>query len=251
MGTTLQFEDLMQALNASPELRSRFASLLPAAAGEVVVEFRRRNDTVTPALVPADQVARMLAEVKTEMAAMNANIQRGFADTKTQLVGVTQEFHEIRTAKARLEQMQGENLFRCFQEIDAQSFRIFCAILVHGDAAKAARALSMSDPRMRQILRSWRKGGRAYLGLRELVQWRKQRKIVGDVPFNDALKYDQTDKSARENILTEVLDAVLSMTDGNWQEICYDLESLLRTAMGHTHKPAAQLNPKSPALPRR
>ena len=212
MGTTLQFEDLMQALNASPEQRSRLASLLPAAAGEVVVEFRRRSE-----VSQLDHIAQMLSKVNPSLESMNANIQRGFADTKTQLVGVTQEFHEIRTAKARLEQMQGENLFRCFQEIDAQSFRIFCAILVHGDAAKAARALSMSDPRMRQILRSWRKGGRAYLGLRELVQWRKQRKIVGDVPFNDALKYDQTDKSARENILTEVLDAVLSMTDGNWQ----------------------------------
>ena len=246
MGTTIQFEDLMQALNASPEQRSRLASLLPAAAGEVVVEFRRRSE-----VSQLDSMAQLLSKVNSSLESVSANIQRGFADTKAQLVGVTQEFHEIRTAKARLEQMQGENLFRCFQEIDAQSFRIFCAILVHGDAAKAARALSMSDPRMRQILRSWRKRGRAYLGLLELVQWRKERKIVGNVPFNDALKYDQTDKSARENILTEVLDAVLSMTDGNWQEICSDLESLLRTAMGHSQKPAATATPKSPATQRR
>ena len=216
MGTTIQFEDLMQALNASPEQRSRLASLLPAAAGEVVVEFRRRSDTVTPAVVPADQMAILLKEVKTDMAVMNANIMGGIATLNSRLDSVTPEAIEARI-QARLAQMRGENLFGFSQQVDARSFLVTYAILVHGDAAKAARALSMSDPRMRQILRSWRKGGRAYLGLRELVQWRKQRKIVGDVPFNDALKYDQTDKSARENILTEVLDAVLSMTDGNWQ----------------------------------
>ena len=245
MGTTLQFEDLMQALNASPELRSRFASLLPAAAGEVVVEFRRRSE-----VSQLDHIAQMLSKVNPNVESIRTELQSGIATLNSRLDSVTPEAIEARI-QARLAQMRGENLFGFSQQVDARSFLVTYAILVHGDVAKAARALGMGDSFLRKIILRWEKQGGAYLGLRELVRWRKQRKIVGDVPFNDALKYDQTDKSARENILTEVLDAVLSMTDGNWQEICCELESLLRTAMGHSQKPAAVITPKSPAPPRR
>jgi hypothetical protein len=144
------------------------------------------------------------------------------------------ERRELREAKARLELMQGENLFKFVQKVDDRAFRIVCAVLVHGDVAKAARALSESDSTLRDFMGTWKKRGGAYIGLLEIVKWRKRRHLGGTVPFNDALLYDKGTEGKRENVLKDVLDGLLSMTEGNWPDICAELENLLREQLGQS-----------------
>ena len=143
-----------------------------------------------------------------------------------------EERRELREAKERLTQMQGENLFKFVQKIDDRSFRVVCAVLVHGDVAKAARSLDMSDSTLREFIGTWKKRGGAHLGLLEILQWRKRKRIAGTVPFNEALLYKKDEDSNREAVLKEVLDGLLSMTEGNWPDICAELETLLREQLG-------------------
>jgi hypothetical protein len=148
------------------------------------------------------------------------------------IVAGHEERRELREAKARLTQMQGENLFKFVQKIDDRSFRVVCAVLVHGDVAKAARALDMSDSTLREFISTWKKRGGAHLGLLEILQWRKRSRIAGTVPFNDALLYDKNGDGKRESLLKDILDSLLSMTESNWPDICAELEILLREQLG-------------------
>jgi hypothetical protein len=140
---------------------------------------------------------------------------------------VARNTYELQTARARLEQMQGENLFRFVQKIDSDAFRIVCAILACGDVAKASRALEMKDSTVRDVIRSWERRGEPYRGLLRLVQWRKGSRIKGTVPFNDAMLHKK-EESAREAILADVLDGLMGMTEGNWEDVCEELKELLR-----------------------
>ena len=172
-----------------------------------------------------EQMHQMLLGFQQRLTEIRSEMRRGFAS-------VLVEHQELKSAKERLEQMQGENLFKFLLEIDDRAFRIICAVLVTGDVAKAARALRMKDSTLRQVLTRWRRRGGVYLGLLELVRWRKRRRITGTVPFNDALLYDDGGKSSRESVMAEVLDGVLSMTEANWPDVCAELETLLRGQLG-------------------
>ncbi|MFN7140428.1 MAG: hypothetical protein ACK4UN_13910 [Limisphaerales bacterium] len=135
--------------------------------------------------------------------------------------------YELQTARARLEQMQGENLFRFVQKIDSDAFRIVCAILAHGDVAKASRGLKMKDSTVRDVLRSWERRGEPYRGLLRLVQWRKGSRIKGTVPFNDAMLYQKNLETNRESVFRDVLDGLMGMTEGNWEDVCEELKEML------------------------
>lgn len=148
------------------------------------------------------------------------------------IVAGHEERRELREAKERLLHMQGENLFKFVQKIDDRSFRVVCAVLVHGDVAKAARSLDMSDSTLREFIGTWRKRGGAHLGLLEILQWRKRSRIAGTVPFNDALLYKKDEDGNREAVLKDILDSLLSMTESNWPDICAELEILLREQLG-------------------
>ena len=196
--------------------------------GGVVVEFKSAAEAEALAKLQVgngDQMHQMMKGIQEQMATMRGEMRQGFA-------AVLVEHQALKSAKERLEQMQGENLFKFLLEIDDRAFRIICAVLVTGDVAKAARALSLKDSTLRQVLTSWRRRGGIYLGLLELLRWRKRRRITGTVPFNDALLYDDGGKSSRESVMAEVLDGVLSMTEANWPDVCAELETLLRGQLG-------------------
>jgi hypothetical protein len=197
------------------EILERGAAWVRRAVREEIVKWleARGADRENVAVYLADmnkQLAR-IAEQKGELHAENAR---------------------LRQAKERLEAMQAENLFKFVQKIDDRSFRVVCAVLVHGDVAKAARALDMRDSTLREFIGRWQQRGGAHLGLLEILQWRKRKRIVGTVPFNDALLYKTDEDGNREAVLKEVLDGLLSMTEGNWPDICAELETLLREQLG-------------------
>jgi len=133
------------------------------------------------------------------------------------------ENDELKTAKARLAEIQADGLLAFVQKIDALSFKVVCAVLLHGDVAKASRALGMGDSTLRDIIRSWKGRGGPYLGLAELLSSRKGKGVQATVPFNDALLYQNEDVSDRQAVLAEVLEGLLSMTDNNWPDVCAEL----------------------------
>jgi hypothetical protein len=141
---------------------------------------------------------------------------------------VGKEYKEMRTAKERLEQMQREKLFAFADHIDAESFRILCAVLAHGDVAKASRALNMSDPTLRSRMREWREREGPYQVLLELVRWRKAIGRRGTVPLHEAILHMTAASVDYAGLLADLLEGLLEMNAGNWEEKAEELADLLR-----------------------
>lgn len=138
------------------------------------------------------------------------------------------EHRELRRTKERLETMLAEGMFAFTKQVDARAFKVICTILAQGDVAKASRELNMSDTALRDEIKSWKGRGKVYETLADLVRWRK---VVGrshEIPLNDSILLEKTKNVDHPALLSDVLDELLSMTEGNWADKAEDLAERLR-----------------------
>jgi hypothetical protein len=159
-------------------------------------------------------------------------VESGFHDVKKEVVAWRTDYREVQDAKARLEKMQSDGLMKFIAKVDGKSFHILCGIIACGDVAKASRALKMGDSTIRDVIRSWKKLGPSYAVMSDLVRWRKRVGGKYTVPFNDAVLYEKDTTAGNESVFSELLDAVLSMTESSWPDICAELESILKKQLG-------------------
>jgi hypothetical protein len=148
------------------------------------------------------------------------------------LHGLQQENGQLRNANARLEQIVAEGLLKFLGRVDAQSLRLAYAVLAKGDIAKAARQLKLKDSTLRDLVRKWKGKGRDYAVLADLVRWRKDTKFKGTVPFNEAVFAAEPNTVDYRALIEDVLDGLLTMTEGNWEEKREELAELLRPVAG-------------------
>jgi hypothetical protein len=141
-------------------------------------------------------------------------------------VGVEQK--ELRRAKERLEKMQGEGLFAFTKGVDARAFKIICTIFAEGDVAKASRELKMRDSTLRDEIKAWKGRGKAYETMLDLVEWRKSVGRHVEIPLNDAILLERSKSVDHPALLSDVLDGLLSMTEGNWEDKVEELAEVLR-----------------------
>ena len=191
------------------------------AAGAASVAGRSGPGPVSPlawdgpgGVVPAGEMLKVLREIREEIA------------------GVRGAFVELRTSKERLEGMLGDGLFGFTRKVDAESFKVLCAVLAEGDVAKASRALEMPDASVRTLMRGWRRMGREYQAMLDLVRWRKSVGRRERVALNENVLLEKASSVDYPGLLADVLEGLLSMTEENWQERCEELAELLRPAAG-------------------
>jgi hypothetical protein len=135
---------------------------------------------------------------------------------------------ELRDAKARLEQIVAEGLLKFLGRVDAQSLRVVYAVLAKGDIAKAARELKINDSTLREFVAKWKARGKDYAVLADLVRWRKETKFTGTVPFDEAVFANEASNVDYRALIADVLDGLLTMTEGNWEDKREELAQLLR-----------------------
>jgi hypothetical protein len=174
--------------------------------------------TLAPMLA---EFVRRVASAR-EPAAVLSNIHREIASVRT-------EFVELKGAKQRLEKMLADGMFAFTSKVDATSFHAFCTILGKGDVSKAARALGMGDSTLRDLLREWRGRGPAYAKMLDVVRWRKRVGRRETVMLNEDIISGKAPSAERPELLSEVLDGLLSMTEGNWQDLSTELAEMLRS----------------------
>ncbi len=162
------------------------------------------------------------------------DLSRTLHDIHREIAGVRTEFVALKTARDQLQQMQAAGLLEFVRRIDLDSFRQLAAILCEGDVAKASRALGMKDATLRSALSTWRSRGPAYTAMLDLVRWRKKTSGRAKVPFNENLWHQRTETADFPGVLSDVLDGLLAMNEGNWEEHCEELKELLRTAVAPT-----------------
>ena len=167
-----------------------------------------------------DQFARRLAE-KGGAGEILQGIHREIATVRT-------DFNQLREAKRRLEAMAAEGLFKFTQKIDVDSLKVICAILAHGDVAKAGRMLNLTDSSMRRLLRRWRRQGKEYKRLLDLVRWRKKMGRTEVVHFDDSILQNKLSSSDYQTLVSDVLEGLLSLNEDNWQIKCEELAEALR-----------------------
>jgi hypothetical protein len=166
-------------------------------------------------VLSSEPVLEMLVGIRKEIAA----VRRGFV--------------ELRSAKEKLEGMQTEGLFAFTRRVDAHSFKVLCTILAEGDVAKAGRALAVPEATVRAVVRRWRERGKEYRAMVDLVRWRKKVGRKEKVPLNEAIVHERAQSVDYPGLLSDVLDGLLSMTEGNWAERCEELAEMLREVVGN------------------
>jgi hypothetical protein len=151
-----------------------------------------------------------------------------FSKTHEEIVAARKDFGETKTAKERLEQMQKEQLFAFTEKIDVESFRILCAVLADGTVAKASRTLQMNDATLRSRIAQWDPRDPVRKAMRQLIAWRKGIGRHESVPLNVAITAGSPAPVDFAGLLSDVLDGVLAMNQGNWREQAETLAQLLR-----------------------
>lgn len=207
MRTAIPTDVLFALLNATPEQDAAVRRALGLSA------------QVEP------QWTETLMLQKIEEANRTLNI---VSDIRREITLIRDERQTLKSAKERLEQMQSEKLFAFTNKIDMESFRILCAILAHGDVAKASRALNLPDNTVRSRVAKWADCGPAYRVLSDLVRWRKAMGNKGTVTLNESITQATAAPADFAGLLSDVLDELLAMTENNWNEKVEALAELLR-----------------------
>lgn len=154
---------------------------------------------------------------------------RTLRDIHREIAAVRATCGELHQAKRRLEQMLAEGWFAFVRQVDAASFKIFCTILAEGDTSKAARSLGVADSTLRDRLRGWHGRSPAYRSMLDLVRWRKSVRGNQHLPLNDLVRHETASPADYPGLLSDVLDGLLEMNAGNWEQRCAELADLLRT----------------------
>jgi hypothetical protein len=173
-----------------------------------------------------------LEEWKVENAAGAGEMAGILKELRVEIATVRSEFIELRTAKERMERMLAGGLFGFTQKVDAHSFKVLCTVLSEGDVAKASRALSMPDGSVRTLMRRWRKMGKEYRTMFDLVRWRKAVGRKETIALNENVLLEKASAVDYPGLLADVLEGLLSVTEENWQERCEELAALLRPVAG-------------------
>ncbi len=183
----------------------------------------RQKFRVTNSIRPIlDRFAAGLADVPS-IAPVLEGIQR-------EIKSVRAERHSLLSAKARLEEMQGEGLFGFVQKIDREARELFFAILTAGDTAKASRVLSMKDSTLRSKIAKWRKRGKAYAALAEFVRWRKSIRGQSGVDFAKRLASGAERETDYAALIRDIIEELEEFNSENWEDKCDSLANLLRGA---------------------
>lgn len=149
---------------------------------------------------------------------------------KREIKSVRDERRSLLSAKARLEEMQGEGLFGFVQKIDREARELFFAILAAGDAAKASRVLTMKDSTLRSKIAKWRKRGKAYAALAEFVRWRKSIRGQAGIDFAKRLASGAERETDYAALIRDIIEELEEFNSDNWEDKCDSLANLLRGA---------------------
>ena len=183
----------------------------------------------------AAMCAHRMPDGQCQMSKRQCRLFADAGEVRDMVAGIHREIAAVRaerevllTSKARLDQMAAEGLLKFAGRIDPASFKVIYAVLGKGDVAKAARNLGMKDSTLRQIIRRWTGRGKDYAVLADLVRWRKETKFRGTVPLNEAVLSGEGHSADHAALLSDALDGLLEMTQGNWQDKCDELAEMLR-----------------------
>jgi hypothetical protein len=184
----------------------------------------------TPEQLAAVERMLMLSAEAPEQnsSAKLGDIHAMFCELRKEIAAIRSDYHELRRTKEELAKMRAEGLFKFVEKIDPDSFRLLFAILLHGDVAKASRALGEKDSTVRTRLADWKRRGPAYRVLLELVRWRKAIGRKEPVQISEEILRGSAARGDFEGLISDVLDELLSFDQSNWESKCEELATLLR-----------------------
>lgn len=218
--------------------------LIPLVGGGVLL-CKRSPSPVSP---QSSSVSNELQSIKEQINTLTAKLETlpsSVATTSNELTRVQEKVisalnekldpviaqnAELRKAREKVEQVKAADFFRFALKVDSDSFRICAAVMVHGDVAKAGRALGIPDSTMRSKIKTWESSGHEYQTLLRFVAWRKSIKVklkseAFEQMFADRQRTDYSE------IVEDVLEELSSFTDVNWKTKATELEEILRSVI--------------------
>ena len=148
---------------------------------------------------------------------------------KQKLDQVLEKGFELSAENQKLNEALHNGLLRILEKIGVHNAQYICAILVHGDISKAARALNIKDSTLRHKLNHLEGQGISVDKLRRLIKWRKKLGAIRTVPYNDNLDTGQSAPNDYAELLRDILSALESVSKDNWHHVCAELTSIIRS----------------------
>ena len=161
---------------------------------------------------------------------------------------VAKNKHELESENEELKRLAKDGLFNFLTQVEADDFRFFIAICMHGDRAKAARALKVKQRTFYDRVNSWPSRGQQYNRMYKMICSVKKLKtkivsLPGSIQHGGSRNENEnpeilheilqkikqsSNSSAYPHILQEVFDAILNMNKDNWSAIRKELLPLLQ-----------------------
>ncbi len=180
------------------------------------------------------QADRQLAPVLagwTDRAARASGAEELLRGIRKEIAAVRTDFVQLKGAKENLQELAAGNLFAFVQKVDATSFKVLCAILADGTVAGASRVLQIPDSTLRKVLKQWKHRQGPYAAMLDLVRWRKNMGRKKTVALNQNILLEKASAVDYPGLLADVLDGLLEMNGGNWEEVCERLREMLEPAL--------------------
>ena len=255
-------EQVAEKLRINAETAARNESELRQENTELV----RRLDTVrlnTEAIAKDEQVrrkenaelARQLETVRlntekneNELRQENAEVIRRLDRVDHNTEAIAKNEYELRQENTELRVLAEAGFLRFAVRIDAEDFRAFAAIMLTGNRSQAAEALQIPLTTFWNKVETWPARGADYKRLYRMIEWRKKsgRRIkvrlddsllgtdVGEAENPQTIRdvldsmRDKTETESRDDLLRDILQALVSQNAGNWEAVRAELIEILK-----------------------
>jgi len=155
----------------------------------------------------------------------------------------------LRQENTELRALAEGGFLRFATRVDADDFRAFAAIMLTGNRSQAAESLQIPQRTLYDRVDTWPSRGGDYKRMYRMIEWRKKvgRKIKvrlddsllgtevdgqaeNPETANDVLASmrDKSDEKSRDELLRDILQALVSQTAENWQCVRDELIEILQ-----------------------
>jgi hypothetical protein len=190
------------------------------------------------------QIGSDIALLPPVVAAVGRNVDAVLQTT----TAIAKNEYELRQENAELRELAKGGILQFATRIKADDFRAFAAVMLAGNRSKAAQCLGIPQRTFYDRVDSWLARGPDYRRMHRMVEWRKKSLRKIKVRLDDSLLgteidgqaenpetirdvlaaiRDGDDARSHDDLLRDILQAIINQNPGNWQSIRAELVEIL------------------------
>lgn len=211
----------------------------------------RQDGTKTmpsPAIEALHSDVRRIMDHTAPLPAAVAAVGRNVDAVLQTTTAIARNEYELRQENAELRELAKGGILQFATRIEADDFRAFAAVMLAGNRNKAAQCLGIPQRTFYDRVDSWLVRGPDYRRMHRMVEWRKKSLRKIKVRLDDSLLGTEVDGQAEnpetirdvlaairdgddarshDDLLRDILQAIINQNPGNWQSVRAELVEIL------------------------